>query len=141
MVDNKTENSVKTSDKGLFHPPKDLVENSNVLAWMKEKGMKSERELRAWCSENYVQFWDEMARGYADWFEPYSDVLHWKAPFAKWFTGGRINIAHNALDRHAKSWRRNKLAYIFVGEPVGDVRKITYYELYRDCLLYTSRCV
>ena len=132
MVDNKTENSAQNPNGGLFYPPEDLVESSNVMAWMKEKGMKSEKELRAWCSENYVQFWDEMARTYADWFEPYKDVVQWKAPFAKWFTGGKINIAHNALDRHAKSWRRNKLAYIFVGEPVGDVRKITYYELYRD---------
>ena len=75
MVDNKTENSAQNPNGGLFYPPEDLVESSNVMAWMKEKGMKSEKELRAWCSENYVQFWDEMARTYADWFEPYSDVM------------------------------------------------------------------
>ena len=70
-----------------------------------------------------------MAQTYADWFEPYKQTLQWKAPYAKWFMGGKINVAYNAVDRHAKSWRRNKLAYIFVGEPVGDVRKITYFEL------------
>ncbi len=129
MADEKSDKSVQTAEQGLYYPPRDLVENSNVMAWMKEKGLKSETELRQWCSANYVEFWDEMARTYADWFEPYKQTLQWKAPFAKWFMGGKINVAYNAVDRHAKSWRRNKLAYIFVGEPVGDVRKITYYEL------------
>ena len=129
MVDEKSDKSVQTAEQALYYPPRDLVENSNVMAWMKTKGLKSESEMRQWCSKNYVQFWDEMAQTYADWFEPYKQTLQWKAPFAKWFMGGKINVAYNAVDRHAKSWRRNKLAYIFVGEPVGDVRKITYFEL------------
>ena len=71
MVDKKSEKSVQTPKDGLYYPPEELVENSNVMQWMKKKGMKSESEMRAWCSKNYVQFWDEMARTYADWFEPY----------------------------------------------------------------------
>ena len=132
MVDEKSDKSVQTAEQGLYYPPRDLVENSNVMAWMKTKGLKSESEMREWCSKNYIQFWDEMAQTYADWFEPYKQTLQWKAPFAKWFMGGKINVAYNAVDRHATSWRRNKLAYIFVGEPVGDVRKITYFELSRE---------
>jgi acetyl-CoA synthetase len=132
MVDKNSEKSVQTPEVGLYYPPKELVENSNVMQWMNKKGMKSESEMRAWCSKNYVQFWDEMARTYADWFEPYKQTLQWKAPNASWFMGGKINVAYNAVDRHASSWRRNKLAYIFVGEPVGDVRKITYFELNRE---------
>ncbi|MRR36533.1 acetate--CoA ligase, partial [bacterium] len=116
----------------LYHPPKDLAENSNVMQWMKKKGFETEAQMRAWTAQNYVAFWDEMARTYADWFEPYTQALQWKPPFAKWFMGGKINAAYNAVDRHAQSWRRNKLAYIFVGEPVGDVRKITYFELERE---------
>ena len=129
MADEKTDKPAQTLEQGLYYPPRDLVENSNVMTWMRKKGLKTESEMRQWCSANYVSFWDEMARTYADWFEPYKQTLEWKAPFAKWFMGGKINIAYNAVDRHAKSWRRNKLAYIFVGEPVGDVRKITYYQL------------
>ena len=129
MVDEKSEKTIQTSEQGLYYPPRDLVENSNVMAWMRTKGLKSESELRQWCSQNYVPFWDEMAQTYADWFEPYTQTLQWKAPYANWFMGGKINVAYNAVDRHAKTWRRNKLAYIFVGEPVGDVRKITYFEL------------
>ncbi len=132
MVQEKSVNPVQTPKDGLYYPPEELVENSNVMQWMKKKGMKSESEMRAWCSKNYVQFWDEMARTYADWFEPYKQTLEWKAPNASWFMGGKINVAYNAVDRHASSWRRNKLAYIFVGEPVGDVRKITYFELNRE---------
>jgi len=132
MDEAKSDKSAQTANHGLYYPPRDLVDNSNVMAWMKQKGLKTESEMRQWCSANYVQFWDEMAKTYADWFEPYKQTLQWKAPFAKWFIGGKINAAYNAVDRHAKSWRRNKLAYIFVGEPVGDVRKITYYELARE---------
>ena len=132
MTEDKSNKSVQAPESSLYYPPKDLVENSNVMQWMKRKGFKTEKELRAWTSQNYLQFWDEMATTYADWFEPYKQTLQWKAPFAKWFVGGKINVAYNAVDRHANSWRRNKLAYIFVGEPVGDVRKITYFELNRE---------
>ncbi len=132
MAEEKSDKSIQAPEQGLYYPPKDLVENSNVTQWMKKKGIKTEAEMRAWTGKNYVQFWDEMATTYADWFEPYKQVLQWKAPNALWFIGGKTNVAYNAVDRHAKSWRRNKVAYIFVGEPVGDVRKITYFELYRE---------
>ena len=56
----------------VFEPSKELVENSNVMKWMKEKGFKTEREMRLWCSANYIQFWGEMAKTYADWFEPWA---------------------------------------------------------------------
>jgi len=70
MVDEKSDKSVQTAEQALYYPPHDLVENSNVMAWMKAKGLKSESEMRQWCSKNYIQFWDEMAQTYADWFEP-----------------------------------------------------------------------
>jgi len=70
MVDEKSDKSVQTAEQALYYPPRDLVENSNVMAWMKAKGLKSESEMRQWCSANYIQFWDEMAQTYADWFEP-----------------------------------------------------------------------
>ena len=123
---------VQTEEKRLYLPPRNLVENSNVMQWMRKKGFKTEAEMRTWTSENYVEFWDEMARTYADWFEPYKATLEWKPPIAKWFVGGKCNVAYNSVERHANSWRRNKVAYIFVGEPVGDVRKITYFELNRE---------
>ena len=100
------------------------------MAWMKKKGFKSEREMRAWTGQNYIQFWDEMAKTYADWFEPYAQVLNWVPPYAKWFVGGKINVAYNAVDRHAAGAKKDKVAYIFVPEPVDQpTQKITYADL------------
>lgn len=80
MAEETAKTAVLLEEKRLFHPPKDLVENSNVMHWMKKKGFKTEKEMREWCSKNYVEFWDEMAKTYADWFEPYKQVLDWKPP-------------------------------------------------------------
>jgi len=110
--------SVLLEETRVFEPPRDLVENSNVLKWMKTKGFKTEREMRLWCSANYIQFWGEMAKTYADWFEPWASPLEWKPPYAKWFVGGKCNIAHNCVDRHAKGAKKEKVAFIFVPEPI-----------------------
>ncbi len=125
--------SVLYEETRVFEPPKDLVENSNVMKYMKEKGFKTERELRLWCSANYIQFWGEMAKTYADWFEPWSSTLEWIPPYAKWFVGGKCNVAYNSVDRHAKGAKKDKVAYIFVPEPVDQpTQKITYGELYKE---------
>jgi len=124
--------AVLQEETRIFNTPQWIIEHSNSFQWMKKKGFKTEMEMRAWCSENYVDFWDEMAQSYADWFKPYDQILDdSKNPYFKWFLGGKINVAYNAVDRHAKSWRKNKVAYYFEGEPVGDKKAITYYELYR----------
>ena len=125
--------SVLYEETRLFEPSKELVENSNVMKWMKEKGFKTERELRLWCSANYIQFWGEMAKTYADWFEPWSSTLEWIPPYAKWFVGGKCNVTYNAVDRHAMGAKKDKVAYIFVPEPTDQpTQKITYLELYKE---------
>jgi acetyl-CoA synthetase len=75
-------------------------------------------------------FWAEQAKG-LDWIEPYKTVLEWDAPWAKWFVGGKLNASANCVDRHVKSWRKNKAAIIWEGEP-GDSRVLTYNDLYRE---------
>ncbi len=69
-------------------------------------------------------FWSECARELA-WFKPFTQVLDWQFPFAKWFLGGELNAAYNCLDRHLTGPRRNKAALIWEGEP-GDSRVLTY---------------
>jgi len=69
-------------------------------------------------------FWAEEAK-HIDWMKPWTKVLEWNAPWAKWFVGGKLNVAHNCVDRHAVSARRNKAAIIWEGEP-GDSRVLTY---------------
>ncbi|MBN1324522.1 MAG: acetate--CoA ligase [Methanotrichaceae archaeon] len=125
--------SVLLEETRVFPPPKDLVENSNVMKWMKEKGFTSEKEMRLWCSSNYIKFWGEMAQTYADWFEPWASTLEWKPPYARWFVGGKCNVTYNSVDRHALGAKKDKVAYIFVPEPTDQpTQKITYGELYKE---------
>jgi acetyl-CoA synthetase len=69
------------------------------------------------------------------WFKKWDKVLEWNPPFAKWFVGGKLNVAYNCTDRHLDSWRRTKAAIIWEGEP-GEERVLTYQDLHRE----VSRC-
>jgi acetyl-CoA synthetase len=82
------------------------------------------------AAEDPEAFWEEFARE-LEWIEPWSRVLDWNPPHAKWFVDGKINVSANCLDRHVRSWRRNKAAFIWEGEP-GDRRTLTYFDLYRQ---------
>ncbi|MBN1324521.1 MAG: acetate--CoA ligase, partial [Methanotrichaceae archaeon] len=125
--------SVLLEETRVFPPSKELAENSVVMQWMKKKGFATEKEMRAWTGQNFIQFWGEMANDYADFFEPYAQVLEWKPPYAKWFVGGKINVAYNAVDRHALGDKKDKVAYIFVPEPTDQPTKmITYGDLYKE---------
>jgi acetyl-CoA synthetase len=75
-------------------------------------------------------FWGEMA-GRLRWTKPWQRVLDWQPPDAKWFVGGKLNVADNCLDRHLEGPRRNKAAIIWEGEP-GERRVLTYFELHRE---------
>ncbi|RPJ55034.1 MAG: acetate--CoA ligase [Acidobacteria bacterium] len=79
-------------------------------------------------------FWAEMAKE-LDWFKPWDKVLEWDLPSAKWFPGGQLNASYNCLDRHIQTWRKNKAAIIWEGEP-GDERILTYQDLHRE----VNRC-
>jgi len=71
------------------------------------------------------------------WRKPFKEVLKWKLPHAKWFTGGQLNVAENCLDRHLQTARANKAAIIFEGEP-GDIRTITYKQLHREVCQFAN---
>ena len=75
------------------------------------------------------KFWHRQAKNLLEWRKPYTSVLKWKAPHAKWFGGGTLNVAENCIDCHLGTARENKAALIFEGEP-GDIRTITYKQLY-----------
>src|SRR5439155_5881470 len=65
------------------------------------------------------------------WDQPWTRVLEWKLPDAKWFVGGRLNATASCLDRHVASARKNKAAILWEGEP-GDTRVMTYGQLHRE---------
>ncbi len=85
-------------------------------------------EMYERAARDYEGFWAEQA-GSLDWFTRWHTVLDWQAPRAKWFEGGTLNVAHNCVDRHINTARRNKAAIIFEGEP-GDRRTLTYWDLH-----------
>ncbi len=80
--------------------------------------------------ENREEFWAAVADK-LHWFRKWDEVLRWEAPKAEWFVGGKTNLSYNCLDVHLKTWRRNKAAIIWEGEP-GETRILTYQALHRE---------
>ena len=81
-------------------------------------------------------FWAGCARE-LEWITPFSKVLEWNPPDARWFADGTLNVSANCLDRHIRGWRRNKAAFIWEGEP-GDRRTLTYFDLYRQVCQFAN---
>jgi acetyl-CoA synthetase len=90
----------------------------------------SDNSLYKVAEKNSDAFWESQANE-LEWFEKWKTVCEWKPPHAKWFTGGKINVSVNCVDRHIKTERRNKAALIWEGEP-GDRRTLTYFDLHRQ---------
>jgi len=120
--------AVLLDEKRVFNPSKDTINHTNVKQWMDKHNIKSFDELYK-KAEDWEWFWEEISKDIVEWYKPYSKVVEWKPPYVKWFIGAQYNIVHDALDRHVNSWRKNKVAFIFEGEP-GDVQKWTYNDLY-----------
>jgi acetyl-CoA synthetase len=82
------------------------------------------------AGHDWQRFWEDQARA-LDWMSPWTRVLDWKPPHAKWFVGGKLNVSSNCIDRHVRGARRNKAAIIWEGEP-GERRVLTYWDLFRE---------
>ncbi|MCX8153556.1 MAG: acetate--CoA ligase [Candidatus Bathyarchaeota archaeon] len=103
-----------------FCPKSAPVSSGEKLQKEQEKALRNPRG-----------FWAEKAKA-IDWFKPWDKVLDdTNPPFYKWFVGGVLNVSYNTLDRHVKTARRHKLAYIWESE-FGEIRAYTYYQLYRE---------
>ncbi len=119
------------ADQQIFEPSLSVVENANITAYMNQKGFGRWEELYRWSCEHSEEFWADMAAR-LDWYEPWQKVLdEAEKPFYKWFSGARCNIIQNALDRHQKTWRRNKQALIWEGED-GTRRTFSYLGINRE---------
>src|SRR5690606_13689582 len=86
---------------------------------------------------DYEAFWARQARELLTWDEDFHTTLEWKLPYAKWFVGGKLNMAANCLDRHVAAGRGDRVAYYWEGEP-GDTRIITYAELHREVCKFAN---
>jgi len=82
------------------------------------------------AGRDWKKFWSEQAQA-LDWISPWSRILDWQPPHARWFLDGKLNASANCIDRHLSGPRRNKAAIIWEGEP-GDRRVLTYWDLARE---------
>src|SRR3972149_6732057 len=113
-----SESSLPFNEK--FYPSSQKIGSGERLKEELEKSLKNPQE-----------FWAEKAKA-LDWYKTWDKVLDdSNPPFYKWFQGGKLNISHNALDRHIKTPIKNKLAYIWEGE-LGEIKTYTYYQLHRE---------
>jgi acetyl-CoA synthetase len=76
-------------------------------------------------------FWESEGRERVSWFEPFETLSEWELPYAKWFLGGKLNVAYNCVDRHVEAGLGERVAYHWEGEP-GDTRAVTYADLQRE---------
>ncbi len=115
-----------------------LVENRSFppAPEFSAKAHVRDRSLHEAAERDYLAYWADQART-LKWTKPWSSVLEWKAPHAKWFLGGQLNVSENCLDRHLDSARRNKAAIVWEGEP-GDRRTLTYWELAREVRTFAN---
>jgi acetyl-CoA synthetase len=115
----------------IWQPSREFIESTNVWRFLRRLGLADREAFLLFSREQPERFWDEMMREMrVEWFEPYRQVLDLsRGPeWAQWFLGGRLNIAHNCLDRWADSGR---IACIQESEN-GTTRSLTFAELRRD---------
>src|SRR4029453_15731139 len=117
-------------EKRVFKPSKDFAKSARI------KSLKQYRRMHRESMRQPAKFWAREASELV-WRERWKKVLEWKAPFAKWFIGGKLNISENCLDRHLSGPRRNKAAIIWEGEP-GDKRALTYQQLHHEVCRFAN---
>jgi acetyl-CoA synthetase len=135
MVEDKAQEKEITIEsmleEGRKFPPSDDFRNKAYI-----KSMEDYEELYQRSVNEPEKFWAEMAEE-LHWFRKWDKVLLWDPPFAKWFEGGETNVSYNCLDRHLKTWRKNKAAIIWEGEP-GERKIFTYHQLHRDVCKFAN---
>ncbi|MBI4442254.1 MAG: acetate--CoA ligase [Acidobacteria bacterium] len=99
-------------------------------AAFRQQAVVSDESIYEKARQDPEAFWAEQAEA-LHWFKKWERVRKWEPPWVQWFVGGKLNASYNCLDRHVETWRRNKAAIIWEGEP-GDDRVLTYADLYRE---------
>ncbi|HUQ63807.1 MAG TPA: acetate--CoA ligase [Acidimicrobiales bacterium] len=110
-----------------YPPPEDF----------KKQALVTSAELYDEADQDYQGFWARESADLLDWAEDWHTILEWDLPFAKWFVGGKLNVAHNCVDRHVEAGNGERVAYYWEGEP-GDRRTITYAELRDDVAKFAN---
>ncbi len=114
----------------VFPPPEEFSRKAHI------KSMAAYEALYKKSIEDPESFWAGVAKE-LHWFKPWTRVLEWDLPAAKWFVGGEMNLSYNCLDRHLDGPRRDKTAIIWEGEP-GEIRRLTYAELHAEVCRFAN---
>lgn len=127
MSDQQSSIESAMQEHRVFPPPQGFASKAHI------KSMDEYQRMYRESIDQPEQFWGKVAEE-LHWFKKWDRVLDWQLPYAKWFVGGKTNIAHNCLDRQIAAGRGSKTAIIWEGEPLGannapDVRKLSYQQL------------
>jgi acetyl-CoA synthetase len=119
----KGKNWVIKGDGEFFSPSPELKK----IAWVSDESIYEK------AGKDPLSFWAERAREGLEWFKEWNKIYEWNPPYFKWFIGGKLNICYNAVDRHVKTWKKNKAAIIWEPEPPEERNRVlTYNDLYRE---------
>jgi acetyl-CoA synthetase len=124
IVEEGTNLESSLRENRVFAPPAEFAAKAHV------KSLAEYEAMYRRSVEQPEEFWAEAASE-LEWFAPWTKVLEGEAAQAKWFVGGKLNLSHNCVDRHALGARKDKVALLWEGEP-GEVRKITFGELHEQ---------
>lgn len=127
----KTSSASLLQEDRVFKPSKEFSSKAHI------KSMAQYRRLYNASINDPEKFWAEQANKELVWFKPFTKTLQFKAPNAKWFTGGKINVSYNCLDRHLDGPTANKAALIWEGEP-GEEKTLTYRQLHREVCKFAN---
>ncbi|MBT7729563.1 MAG: AMP-binding protein, partial [Planctomycetaceae bacterium] len=109
----------------LFPPPQEFSDRSRIGS------MKAYQALYDEAANNPTSFWAERAQS-LPWMKPYEEVLRWNTPHVEWFSGGQTNASAACVDQHVEAGLGDKTAIVWVGEPTGERRTITFRELQEE---------
>jgi len=128
---------VKTllTEERVFPPPQEFVEKARIKSW------EQYEEMWRKSIENPDEFWGEMAEEHIDWFKKWDAVEEYSFVddvYVRYYRGAKLNASYNCLDRHLNSWRKNKAALIWQGEPLEESRTYTYQQLHREVCKFAN---
>ena len=107
-----------------YPPPDDFVAQANAKADVYER--------------SFEEFWESEGRERVTWFEPFTSLLEWELPYARWYGGGKLNVAYNCLDRHVEAGNGDRVAFYWEGEPEDDRRELTYADLTAEVVRFAN---
>jgi acetyl-CoA synthetase len=121
-------------EKRRFDPPEELSERAYI--GIVEDYLRLYQE----SISDPEGFWERQAKEEISWFSPWETTFQWDVEDARitWFKGGKLNAAYNCLDRHVKSWRKNKAAIIWQGESPDETRTFTYQQLLNEVCRFAN---